>query len=53
MKIIKIYKRFACWIGWHSHMSKYEYVGFDGTSARCRCPWCGYVGMVDSQGNLF
>lgn len=52
-KVIKLYKRFACRVGWHSPMSKYEHIEFDGVSAHCRCPWCGYIGMIDSQGNLF
>lgn len=20
---------------------------------RHKCPWCGYIGIIDSQGNLF
>lgn len=51
--VINLYKKFACWIGWHSPAKYWEYVKFDGCSEHCRCPWCGYVGMVDSQGNLF
>lgn len=51
--VINLYKKFACWIGWHSPSKYWEYVKFDGCSEHCRCPWCGYVGMVDSQGNLF
>ena len=31
----------------------YETTGFDGASLHCRCKWCGYEGLVDSQGNLF
>ena len=33
--------------------AKYIYNEFDGASAHCTCKWCGYKGMVDSQGNLF
>lgn len=44
------FKRFCCWIGWHG---KRDYTGFDGASAHARCKWCGYEGMIDSQGNLF
>lgn len=52
-KNIAMYKKFACKIGWHSPSRMWEYKDFDGASAHCRCQWCGYVGMVDSQGNLF
>ncbi len=41
--------RFLCAIGWH----KIEYTGWDGCSFRARCTRCGFVGLVDSQGNLF
>ena len=34
-------------------MKDYETTGFDGASLHCRCKWCGYEGLVDSQGNLF
>lgn len=44
-------KRFFCWIKWHSW--SYEHVSHDGCSEHARCKWCGYEGMVDSQGNLF
>jgi hypothetical protein len=44
-------KKFFCWIGWHSF--KYDVTGFDGASKHARCKWCGYEGMIDSQGNLF
>ncbi len=53
-----LYQRFACWIGWHSHSffrrdGGFESVSFDGASVHARCRWCGYEGMIDSQGNLF
>ena len=44
-------KKFLCKIGWHSWT--YEYLGNDGCSNHAKCKWCGYKGMVDSQGNLF
>lgn len=44
-------QKFYCRIGWHSHT--YDTVGFDGASVHAKCRWCGYEGMVDSQGNLF
>jgi len=46
-------KQFCCWIGWHSWFSGFENTGFDGCSVHARCKWCGYEGMIDSQGNLF
>jgi hypothetical protein len=48
-----MFKRFACWIGWHSIFVGFDHTGFDGCSAHARCKWCGYEGMIDSQGNLF
>ena len=30
-----------------------EYGEFDGASHHARCRYCGYKGMIDSQGNLF
>lgn len=48
--MIKLYKKFACWIGWHKVSC---FAGFDGCSAKAKCDWCGFEGMIDSQGNLF
>lgn len=44
-------RRLMCWLGWHS--LSYEPLFFDGASLHVRCKWCGYEGMMDSQGNLF
>ncbi len=46
------YQKFACKIGWHSYPS-FDTEGFDGCSVHAKCKWCGYKGMIDSQGNLF
>lgn len=46
-------KRFFCWMGWHSFFRGYQPVRYDGVNMHARCPWCGYEGMIDSQGNLF
>lgn len=46
-------QKFYCKIGWHCHQKDYQYDYFDGASDHCTCKWCGYKGMVDSQGNLF
>lgn len=50
---IKFLQKFYCKIGWHCHMKDYQFDYSDGASAHCTCKWCGYQGMVDSQGNLF
>ena len=50
---IKPSQKMYCKIGWHCHRKDYIYNGFDGASSHCKCKWCGYEGMVDSQGNLF
>lgn len=50
---IKPLQKFFCKIGWHCHQKDYIYESFDGASMHCKCKWCGYKGMVDSQGNLF
>jgi len=51
-KIVYAYRKLACRIGWHSYPN-FEYDGFDGCSLQAKCKWCGYRGMIDSQGNLF
>ena len=56
VKRMKIIKRMFCKIGWHSFPVGYDLVeddGYHGIANSYRCKWCGYVGMVDSQGNLF
>ena len=50
---IKSIRKFYCRIGWHCHSKDYVFDNFDGASEHCTCKWCGYKGMVDSQGNLF
>jgi len=50
---VNMLKRFFCGIGWHSFIGGFETTGFDGCSVHARCRWCGYEGMIDSQGNLF
>jgi hypothetical protein len=48
--------RFALWrcrfLGWHPQRYR-EPIRFDGASFHMRCTRCGFVGLVDSQGNLF
>jgi hypothetical protein len=50
---IKPIRKFYCRMGWHCHSKDYIFDSFDGASEHCTCKWCGYKGMVDSQGNLF
>lgn len=47
----KAHQKFYCRMGRHSHT--YDTVRFDGASVHAKCKWCGYEGMVDSQGNMF
>ena len=49
-KLVDALKRLACRIGWHSYD---DFSDFDGCNARARCRWCGFEGLIDSQGNLF
>lgn len=51
MFFIGTVRRFLCWIKVHSFT--YEHTHHDGASQHAQCKWCGYEGMVDSQGNLF
>jgi len=49
-------ERFYCKIGWHSH--SYDNVHYHPDDPLkfqeyAKCQWCGYEGMIDSQGNLF
>ena len=44
------FRRLCCWIGWHG---PYVITGFDGCSPHATCRWCGYEGLIDSQGGLF
>lgn len=50
---IKGLRKFYCKIGRHCHSKDYQFEEFDGASEHCKCKWCGYKGMIDSQGNLF
>ena len=45
------FKKMFCKFHWHSF--NYDPVFHDGCSQHARCQWCGYEGMIDSQGNLF
>lgn len=46
-------KKIFCKIGWHSILIGFIYLSNDGASEHMKCKWCGYEGMIDSQGNLF
>jgi hypothetical protein len=47
----RLAKIYLCRRGWHSR--NYDLSSHDGCSQHARCKWCGYEGMIDSQGNLF
>jgi len=51
--MIEKIKKFLCGIGWHSIFVGFDMTGFDGATVHAKCKWCGYIGMIDSQGNLF
>lgn len=50
------HSRFAIWrcrvLGWHPQKYR-EPIEFNGASFKARCTRCGFVGLVDSQGNLY
>jgi len=48
-----LFKRLCCKLGWHSYFVGYDFQSWDGCNIHAKCKWCGYEGMVDSQGNLF
>ena len=56
---MKLIRRLFCRVGWHSFPAGYDWDaqgayrlhGIGGGRARCR--WCGGMGLVDSQGNMF
>lgn len=49
-----IIKKLFCKFGWHSFDYDTVIVEVeDVTVCRNKCKWCGYEGLVDSQGNLF
>lgn len=57
--MIKFFKKIFCKIGWHSFFQGFDLVDVPDDPLnnhicdKYKCKWCGYVGMIDSQGNLF
>lgn len=49
----KFLQKFYCKIGWHCHTKDYRFDRIEGICIHATCKWCGYQGLVDSQGNLF
>ena len=49
-KKINWFKRFCCWMGWHSPLSKLYH---DGHEYHATCKNCGKDLLMDSQGNWF
>lgn len=55
--MLKVIKKILCKIGWHSFGYELVEVPKDplntGICNKYKCKWCGEIGLVDSQGNLF
>ena len=54
----KYFKKFCCWIGWHSYFVGYDDIKYSPNDPLmfqqyAKCKWCSFEGMIDSQGNLF
>ena len=50
---IKPIQKFYCEIiEWHCHSKDYQFLSANVVNTHCKCKWCGYEGIVDSQGNL-
>jgi len=52
MTIMKLIKKLFCRLGWHSYFIGYTQLGQD-SYGKYQCKWCGFIGLKDSQGNLF
>lgn len=54
---MKLIKKLLCKIGWHSFgydlVEKPEDLLNTGICNKYKCKWCGMIGLVDLQGNLF
>lgn len=54
---MNILKKIFCKIGWHSFDYELVEIPYDPLNThicdKYKCKWCGYIGMLDSQGNLF
>lgn len=54
---MKWLKKIFCKIGWHSFSYDLVQIPTDPLHTRVcdryKCKWCGMIGLVDSQGNLF
>ena len=37
----------------YKDIKNYIHTHHDGCSQHAECKWCGYEGMINSQGNLF
>lgn len=61
MRILKTIRNilFCKILPWHSFIVDYELVEspedplHTGICDKYKCKWCGYIGHVDSQGNLY
>jgi len=54
---MKLLKKFFCWIGWHSLFGYDDVKYLEGDPLKfqkqAKCKWCGFEGLLDSQGNIF
>lgn len=55
--ILNFIKKIFCELGWHSFPVGFE-TWIDPKDPlkfleHGKCKWCGFVGLIDSQGNLF
>lgn len=41
------------WLCGHGEHPSHEVIGWNGCSLMAKCNWCGFEGMLDSQGGLF
>lgn len=50
-----MWKRFCCRMSWHGPTTNVRQAPSDPLQflVYARCEWCGFEGMIDSQGNLF
>lgn len=53
--MFKIFKKLICYIGWHGPKVNITTSQNDPLQFQlyAECNWCGFKGMLDSQGNLF
>ena len=48
--IAKLYRRFRCWMGWHSYPIFVDYTCDDNDNVYLYCAWCGVKGFLYDGG---